>query len=189
MPQPFLGQNLITFKVRPPTPRRDPRDRLFVEFNLTRRDDSTSIQVLQGSDRDSVRVLIVLNEAGYVAPPEPPRRGRQLTLADIERMDPAAGAIMRDVIFASILGGLHAPIILNEGVETHTYNPLPPPRLGNLARMAVDRLRPVEHRTVIDNTQPFPVAGALTLEWERFARVAAPPGRRRAARRRTGGGS
>jgi hypothetical protein len=166
MPQPFVGLNIVTFKVRPPTPRLDIRDELVVEFNFTRRDDSTAIQVLRGSDQDSVRVIMVLNEAGYVAPPEPRKTNFRITLDDLEKMDRKAGDIYRKVVFASILGGLHAPIILNKGIETHKYSALRAPTLGNPTRVSVERLGPVN--VPIDNTRAFPVAGTLKVEWQRF---------------------
>ena len=71
---PYRGLNIMMFKIRPPTPATDPRDELWVEWDIVLRDKGTAIQILRGTDGNSVRVLVVLNEAGYVTPPDPTKR-------------------------------------------------------------------------------------------------------------------
>jgi len=166
MPMPFQGLNIVTFKLRPPRPRQDRGDKLVVSFAFTRRDDSTAIQVLRGSDQDSVRVIMVLNEAGYVPPPEPPRRNKRLSLDDITEMEPTVGNILRATVFAQLLLNPKGAVVLARGIETHTYAPLTAPNLPVPTHVDVNDLRPVN--AVINARQPFPVAGTITVEWDRF---------------------
>ncbi len=166
LPTPFTGLNIVTFKVRPPAPRADPRDQLWVEFKFTRRDDSTAVQVLRGSDQDSVRVILVLNEAGYIPPPEPRRIKRRYSLPQIKQLSAKAGTVMEGIIFFNLLHDPAKAFIIHRGIETHEYPKLTAPRLGSAKRVRVDQLGPVD--TIIDNGQPFPIAGKLTVEWRRF---------------------
>ena len=174
---PFVGLNIVTFKVRPPTPRNDIRDQLHVELKLARRSRSTAIQVLRGSDRDSIRVIIVLNEAGYDPPPEPPRVNKRYRHDDLQKLDKEASDIMDGVIFATALLNPTAAPVLARGIEGHKYSlqyaPLKTPTLGNTIRVRVDQLAPVDIAT--NPSMAFPIAGEIKVEWERF-RILTPPG-------------
>jgi hypothetical protein len=172
---PFRGFHLLTFKVRPPTPRADIRDELMVEFTFTRRSKAIAVQMLRGNDNESLRVVIVFNENGYEPPPKPASRQYTITLDELEAMDKTAGQIYRDVIFASILSGPAAPIILNRGIKSTKYAAPTPPVLRPVTRIPLGNLAQPE--TPIDASQPYPLFGTVKLEWQRFG-VAAPPGQR-----------
>jgi hypothetical protein len=166
---PFEGLNILMFKLRPPTPRQDPRDQLMVTFELTRRDDSCAIDLLRGTDGDSVRVLVVFNDASYTPPAGPPSRNRRYTVGDIKRMHATAGTIMQSAIFTSSVLAPHAAAILARGIETHEFTKLVAPPLGPSTTVEVDDL----HVNVPpDNSHPFPIAGKITVEWRRFSIVA-----------------
>ncbi|WP_432945819.1 hypothetical protein ACQPXM_06590 [Kribbella sp. CA-253562] len=166
---PFEGLNIMMFKLRPPTPRKDARDQLMVTFELTRRDDSCAIDLLRGTDGDSVRVLIVFNDASYKPPTSPPSRNRRYKVADIKRLDSTAGTIMEGAIFTSLGVAPHAGVILNRGIETHEFPRLAAPPLGPSTTAEVDDLRA---DVPPDNSHPFPIAGKITVEWRRFSIVA-----------------
>jgi hypothetical protein len=173
MPTPFVGQNFMIFKIRPPTPRVDARDELWVTYDLTRRSRSVAIELLRGSD-DSVRVLVVLNDASYDPPPEPPRHKKKLKLPKLVGLDPEFAAALTAAmnVFFPVIPP-HLQVILNRGIETHTYNKLPAPGLGKPVSKKVAHLGAAN--VPIDTSHPFPVAGTITLEWKRYA-VAPPPG-------------
>jgi hypothetical protein len=176
---PFRGLNVVTFKVRPPNPRRSVRDRLIVEFNMTRRDDSVAIQVLKGSDGDSLRVIIVLNEAGYTPPPRPKAVRHTVTATELDRDNPEAGDAYRKVLAASALLDKEAAVIFNKGIKSTKYVKPKAPVAGPVTRVRLNNLRPVH--ADIDTSQPFPLFGTLKIEWERDkGRVGrAPPSRLR----------
>ena len=155
---PFRGLNIVTFKVRPPRGRFDDRDKLMVEFSFTRRDDSIAFQVLRGNDGESVRVVIVLNEAG-TCHHKPRGTTYTVTLDELEAMDKTAGNVYRTVIFASILTGRAAPIILDRGIKSTKYEGPKAPVLRRAARVPVADLRPVSGPT--DASEPFPLFGTV----------------------------
>jgi hypothetical protein len=167
---PFTRLNIMTFKVRPPTPRAHLGDKLMVEFSFTRRDDSVAIQILKGNDDESVRIVVVLNAAGYVPPPKPGTRTYTVTLDELEKMDKTAGSIYRSVIFLDILASPLAPIILKRGIKSTKYVGPNAPVAAPGKRVALANLRPVH--TPVDDSQPFPLFGTVKLEWQRYA---APP--------------
>jgi hypothetical protein len=169
MPTPFLGVNVMTFKLRPPTPRVDSADRLIVTSSLTRRDDSVAVQLLPGSDRDSIRIIIVLNEAGYVPPPEPRRISSTWGFKKLFDMDPIDGVALLAAVVSPTFNPIGPALIGLGGVETHEYAALAAPKLPSPRVSTFDELRPVH--VLVDATQPFPLAGMITVEWER----ASPP--------------
>jgi hypothetical protein len=170
---PFEGLNIPMFKIRPPTPRSDPRDELMVTFELTRRDDSCSITLLRGTDRDSVRVLVVLNDARYTPPAGPPARNRRYTLDEIKHLHQDAGDAMDAAIFTNSILAPHAALVLARGIETHEFGRLAAPPLRPPTTVDVRDLRDPDLPP--DNSHPFPIAGKITVEWRRF-RIVGPPG-------------
>jgi hypothetical protein len=165
LPMPFRGLNIFSFKVRPPTPRRDRRDRLFVEFSLARRDDSVAIQVLKGNDNESVRVVVVLNEAGYVPPPQPTASSYSIGLDDVDDYDPEVGKWFRRVVFAELIASPLQGIILSRGIKTRRFAPPPAPTIQRTTRVPLTDLRPVN--IPVDTSQVWPLSGTVKLEWER----------------------
>jgi hypothetical protein len=182
---PFQGLNIVTFKVRPPTTRQDFKDVLMAEFSMTRRDDSVAIQLLRGSDGESVRVILVLNEAGYVPPPVPDAVTHTVTLEELDKDSSTAGNAYRGAIFAAVLLAPHAAAVLKRGIKSTKFVKPKAPTLGPTTRVKVDDLRPV--KTKIDVNQPFPLFGTLKVEWQRAAGVVSPqpPPQARRARSRT----
>jgi len=175
MRTPFIGQNIVTFKIRPPTPRRHLQDRLVVTYSLTRRDDSAAVQILPGTDGASIRVIMVLNAVGYTPPREPLRRNRSYDQQDIADLDHDMGTAYLVAIFGSVILPEVLAALL-KGIETHRYAALEAPPLNHPTPqpIPIDSLRPV-HMT-IDAAQPFPIAGFIRLGWERFTAVRPPPG-------------
>jgi hypothetical protein len=171
---PFKGLHVFSFKVRPPAPRVDRGDRLIVEFSLTRRSDSVAIEVLKGNDNESVRVVIVLNEAGYDPPPKPRATSYSITLDElVDKYDPENADLWRLGIFAGILAGPFRGLILNQGVKTRRFAPPPDPVIQRTTRVPLANLRPVN--IPLDTSQAFPLSGTVKLEWERSGGVGSIP--------------
>ena len=169
---PFVGQNFMMFKLRPPTPRRDVRDQLIVTSDLTRRSESVAIQLLKGTDGDSIRVLVVLNAAGYDPPPEPTRHNKRLKLANLVGLAPEIVAVINAAL--PIIPG-HAKIVLARGIETHSYDTPAAPKLGNPVTQPVSELRPVH--IPVDTSHVFPIA-ARSLSSGNGSQLSARPSRK-----------
>lgn len=165
---PYRGLNIMMFKIRPPTPPADPRDELWVEWDLVTRDKGTAIQILRGTGGNSVRVVVVLNEAGYEPPPEPSRRNVRISIDELANQAGEAGVWLKSGVFLAGFVNAVGAAVIARGVETHTYASLPAPRLGNPGRARVADLHGSQ-KVSVDPSQPFPVAGSVKVEWRRFA--------------------
>jgi hypothetical protein len=192
---PFLGAHLLHIKVRPPPPeggRRGPRvlrPRLAVSFQFTVR-SPIAVQVSSAAD-DTVDVRIVLNHAGYTPPPLPPRRSKDWTREQFDKMAPGIGLDLLGLevgssVFEAILNlgiPLHAArvfAILERGIKSDLYDFLPGVDIND-AQHAVTRAWanevPPGAGIVHDNRQPFPIFGWLEATWQLFDSDAAPPSR------------
>lgn len=171
---PYVGMNVMMFKVRPPTPSSDPRDELWVEWDLVTRDAGTAIQIVRGTDGESVRVVVVLNRAGYAEPKTPIRRKRRLGIQELVDLAGDQGDKLKGGVFGlALLNPATAPFLLR-GVETSTFKALAAPALGGVSRVKVSDLRG-DQNIQKDPSQPFPLAGFIKVEWKRF-NVAMDPG-------------
>lgn len=165
--QPYMGMNIMMFKLRPPTPSADPRDELWVEWDLVARDRGTAIQIVRGTDNNSVRVVVVLNEAGYEDPPEPVRHKKRINLNQLIKEAGNQGNKLKAVVFASALANPLTSAVIMRGVKTIRYDPLSAPALGNPRRIRVKDMSGNQNVTK-DPSQPFPVAGEIRVEWKRW---------------------
>jgi hypothetical protein len=170
MPMPFAGLQSVFFDIQPPSPRRRLRDRLIVESTITRRSRSVALTVIQHPDRvDAVRVNILLNEAGYVPPPDPARHDFTVSRDDLTEGDPTAAAALDATIFALAIAGLpQVAIVIAKGFPTHRYDH---PRAQSAGHQNSTTRQPVTELpgipTNLDDSQPFPLFGTLKLEWRR----------------------
>jgi hypothetical protein len=171
MPSPFAGPQLLTYTVRPPSPRQSPQDTLMVAFGFTIR-SGVAVEVAQEfvNEPDSVLVAIIFNDNTYKPPPLPHKNDWTIKLDELERLNPDAGSIYRTVIFASILNPINplAAPFLARGILTDRYDPpkISRPLDSNSNRLAVSEL-PANTPVNIDDSQPFPVYGSLRLYWKR----------------------
>lgn len=173
--KPFTGVHILNFTVRPPSSRQSALDILMVTFHFTIR-TGVAVQVTKGPDADSVTVWIVLNDTNYLPAVLPPKHDWNINLDTLENLNSDAGSIYRDVIFASILSGPLAPIILDRGILTDRYEA---PRASSTGDRVVTRVpvatlagnTPVN----LDNSQPFPVYGFVSLDWQVLAAGPRPP--------------
>jgi hypothetical protein len=171
MPKAFSGVFLVSYTVRPPTPRLHPQDVLMVKYNLIAR---TGVVVELTNSGDAVTVYLSMNDVQYTAPALPNKQNTNITLSQLKNLSPDAGDVYEGVIFGSILvNPLFAPIVLSTGIETDSYDP-PAAKSAhdnNFTRVPVTSL-PGNTPLFVDNSQPFPIYGTVALEWERHASVA-----------------
>jgi hypothetical protein len=168
MPKPFAGRNIITFDIRPPSPRRRPGDRLILESTITQRSTGVALTAMRHpNDPDTVRISILLNADDYTPPAEPRRHDINVSLAEL-LLDEVG-----KVGFAAIFAGVSAiPIVggvVALGFPTHCYekpNASSADHANSKTRQQVEDIE-ANIPTNRDDGQPFPLFGTMTLEWER----------------------
>lgn len=171
MKKPFVGNHEMSFVVRPPTPRHNSLDRLMVDFHFTVR---TGVTVQAADAGDSVVVYVTMNDANYKPPALPDKHTIAIKRSELKKMNPDAGTAYDVAIFASILtpGNTLAPIFELQGIETDRYDD-PQPVLGATTSEDV-RLLKGDTPVTVNDDQPFPIAGSLSLTWKRGPNVRPP---------------
>ena len=168
MLRPFAGFNSCFFDIQPPSPRHHFRDRLILESTITQRSGGVALTIPE-PQADTLRVHILLNEAGYVPPPQPTRHDFTVSKGDLAEMEPTAAAALNATIFASAAAGLpQVAIVIAKGFPTHRYDHPMAVSAGHAnsrTRQPVADLPGVP--TNKDDRQPFPLFGTLKLEWQR----------------------
>jgi hypothetical protein len=168
MPKPFAGRNIITFDIRPPSPRRRPGDRLILESTITQRSAGVTLTAMRHQNSpDAVRVSILLNDDDYTPPAEPPRHDFDVSLAEL--LLDKVGKAGFGVIFGGVAGIPNVGIVVARGFPTHRYEK---PNASSAGHANSKTRRQVEDDapnipTNRDDGQPFPLFGTMTLEWER----------------------
>src|SRR5206468_3950822 len=94
---------------------------LYVSFHFTIRQGGVAVQVINAGS-DSVRVIIVLNEAGYTPPPLPQKNHLSISIEDLDRLNPDAASIYREVLLASLFVNPVGAAILARGILTDSYD-------------------------------------------------------------------
>ena len=175
MPKAFTGLHSMSYTVRPPSPRRTvaghmaaetAADRLMVSFHFTVR---TGVAVQVVNSGDAVTVNIVMNSNVNKRAPLPPRHDVSVSREDLKRMDPRAGELYlaREIRSGIETLGVGAAL-LAKGVLTDRYDApyAHSAHDSEIIHVPVDSLSGTRHFSV-DDSQPFPIYGHLTLTWER----------------------
>lgn len=171
MPRPFSGFHAATFDIRPPSPRRAAGDRLMLDTVITQRSGGVGLIVIQHPEvADALRVVILLNENGYVVPPEPPRHDRTVSLDELLDINEDWAIALKQVLFtAVVLAQPHMIVVTERGFPSRIFeDPHPIHREeheNSRTRQPVTDLPGVT--THIDDDQQYPLFGTLTLEWQR----------------------
>jgi hypothetical protein len=179
--KPFAGTQTIRYFVRPPSPQPPPEDTnatVKVRFSFTARKGVTVN--LSKADEHTVLVTITMTEELYE--PRGQIAGRtenyfpsQLGLSpdDLDKVNYliyagiADGALFGEILFPPLGGAINAwrvREILNGGILTDSYQqPVMPAPLATRT-CSIDALNTVPHFE-LNNNQPFPVYGYLTVAW------------------------
>lgn len=170
-PKPFEGVYLLSYTLRPPTPRQSPSDTLFVSYHFTIRgvpgQGGVAVQVVDGGS-DSVNVIIVLNDVSYTPPSLPHKNDWSLSLDDLDRLNPDAASIYRDVIFGSLLLNPIGAGVLAQGILTDRFDaPLASSPHDNENVVSLVPVASLPNPTPVstDNNQPFPIYGWVSVQW------------------------
>jgi hypothetical protein len=182
--KPFSGLQTFAFTVRPPKPREHEADRLLLSYHFTVR-QGVSVAVINGRHKDEVDVLIVMVDDSYNSAQELLTVEEKIvTFDDVSRGLPSdadrakLGALLASAVAAA---PLTLPTVLAKGIRTTRYT-VPPAQSGfdntNVHRSlhVAEGVSAVPNQFAVDDGQPYPLYGWMTLEWERHADQPAKPG-------------
>jgi hypothetical protein len=191
---PFSKVQSMSYIVTPPTPRRDPRDQLIARYHFTTRHGvRVYLDPLLLGPRgnttlgDGVVVSLLMSPGRYVAAVPPARHDVDLSLDDINALNPDAASYFKDAIYGSAFAGLFQPLpvpgapvpitsnpvaaaLLARGVRTDRYDwPNPLSRVDvNTRTVAVASIPTLLPASDESQAQAFPVYGWLELRWQRY---------------------
>src|SRR5437588_11637508 len=75
--KPFSGIQIMTYVVRPQSPRNKPDDVLQVQYRFIVRTGVT-VQLINDTTEDAVKVSIAMNDTTYTPLPPPPRTAKEV---------------------------------------------------------------------------------------------------------------
>jgi hypothetical protein len=175
--KPFVGDQVMSYIVRPPSPRRgvDDRGRVHVAYHFTTR---TGVYVnVHELAPDSVEVVIRMSEREYIPPPLSQCHDWVITEAELDRSASEITLAFK-IFFLTVLqnfGWAQAAwfsVVLSRGILTDRYDdPVPssPTDSANVVRSLLERL-PSPTPASVDNDQPFPIYGWIDVWWEEDGR-------------------
>ena len=160
---PFRGIQLLYYYVRPPV--KQPRGQILrVSYGLTVR---TGVQVSLYPVSDNTGTVVVgvfLDEAAYKPPALPEKKDWKVPLSDIKSHENLGPWITGAEVGAAALGNPGVSIVLENGVVTDRYLFPKVPEV-NMVTVLASSLRSGKAVVAVDDSQPFPVRGAVDLDW------------------------
>lgn len=173
MPKAFTGVYWMSYVVRPPSARSNPSDRLMVTFHFTVR---TGVVVQIVNSGDAVSVQIAMNGNINKRAPLPPRHDRSISRDELKAADSRAGdlylgkEIERGGLSLGVGAALLARSVLTDRYDAPSAHSAHDSEIIHVPVTSLSGNTPYS----VDDGQPFPIYGQLTLTWERGA----PEGRR-----------
>jgi hypothetical protein len=161
---PFSGLHIMSFLVRPPTPRSSPDDKLLLSFHFTVR-TGVAIEVTTGPNPDEVQVIVSMNDVNYKPAAAPPRQTVTVHLSDL----PSEAQNVLNA--AGITNPIVGPVIA-KGILTDRYDLLPTQGIHDSENVVTDFVvgpgaipGSVASSASVDDNQPYPIYGWLILQW------------------------
>jgi hypothetical protein len=186
---PMRGVHLLRCQVRPPTGPgvvTTALKHLVVSFHFTIR-TGVAVQVIS-SGPDTIEVFIVLNSAGYKAPPLPHNAGHRYSQSELSASNQEVGndylkvealsAAIHLLLPGSIIGSAVIAGFLARGVQGDLYDPQNDKvnvlaTQGAVLNVPATNIPPNAGITVDDN-QPYPITGWIEAKWVASTVVAQP---------------
>ena len=159
----FSGTETFYFYVTPPSRLQSPDDELLLSYHFTVRSGVVTT-VEKVVNQDAVKVTVSLTNTGMQTNP-PPSHDVNVQISDLgwDKEKPIVGL--------GSLNPLAGPVIA-KGLVTNRYD-LPRPNSIHdsenvVTNVVVDQITPAQARqTSLDDSQPYPIYGWITLRWER----------------------
>ena len=166
LPKAFTGVHALSYTVRPPSPRNSPSDRLIATFHFTVR-TGVAVQVVNAGD--AVSVVIAMNGNTTTRGDLPAKHDLVVDRDGLKKMDSRAGDLYlgKEIERGALSLGVGAAL-LARGVLTDRYDAPVAHSVHDteVVKVPVNTLRGNTPFSV-DDGQPFPIYGQLTLTWER----------------------
>jgi hypothetical protein len=184
---PFQGIQLMTFYVRPQTPRQSPSDRLLASYHFTLR-KGVAVQVFS-TGHDEVGVTVLMNDVNYVTPTPTGRTDHNVTPADLgaegqqamQVLLSAAALVNPPTVLCPVIAACLSASINGAGMKTDNYPALsassPLDTQNAVTDADVDHLPPSSAGFAVDPNQALPIYGSLTVQWAQsgaFVHIASP---------------
>jgi hypothetical protein len=180
---PFSGLQSLLLTVRPPTPRHSPEDALLLSYHFTTR-SGVAVSVFNTEYPDEVAVQIVLDDSKYVPTSLPTAQEITVSFDDVINGTPAGPdrqeiqALIGTAVATNPLFG----VVVAKGIKTTRYA-LPAAQSPNDGLQVyrdiniASGLSAQNPGVAVDDGQPYPMYGWLTLRWRRHSMTApqAPP--------------
>jgi hypothetical protein len=171
---PFSGVQIMSYLVRPASPRPSPDHVLQVTYHFTVR-SGVVVQVINDTGDDAIKVVIKMDDATYKPAPLPPRHDRDISLDELDKLKPGLGSTIKDVLVKVALTGaiLGDPadsalvyFILSQGIRTDLYDAPQAVSVHDteVTTVSAEKLGAGPHYSV-DDSQPFPIYGSLDVQW------------------------
>jgi hypothetical protein len=184
---PFQGIQLMTFYVRPQTPRQSPSDRLLASYHFTLR-KGVAVQVFS-TGHDEVGVTVLMNDVNYVTPTPTGRTDLNVTPADLgtegkqamQVLLAAAAIVNPPTVLCPVIAACLSVSINGAGIKTDSYPALsassPLDTQNAVTDADVDHLPSSSAGFAVDPNQALPIYGSLTVQWAQsgaFVHIASP---------------
>jgi hypothetical protein len=168
--QPFSSVHLFSYVVRAPVLQPPATNALqswvlVCKFHFTVR-TGVAVQVTPQSS-DSVKVFVSMNAASYKPARLPVRRDLNVTFSELKSEQPDTAAYINGTLAAGVLTRGPFDLLLARGILTDRYDAPIAASVhdGEITSVALNALGGGQQFS-IDDDQPFPVYGWLSLEWQ-----------------------
>lgn len=173
MPKPFSGNPMMSYIVRPPSPRRNQNQKLTLSFHFTVR---SGVKVtLSSAEPYGVRISVAMDSTSFIPTSPHNRQNWDVSLDDMDQLcklrGTGLGTWIKDALFAEVLAtggiGIYLAIEVGRGIRTDTYDPpvAASSHDSEVTTVAVDSVGQGPHYSV-DDSQPFPIYGWLNVGWD-----------------------
>ena len=165
---PSSGLHFYSYVVRAPVTLLNPLEssQLVTRFHFTTR-TGVAVQVTQ-ENKDSVRVYVVINGDAYKPARLPVRHDQNITFDQIKKWAPELKKKIDLLLIGVDILRFPVGFIISKGILTDLYDAPVAASIhdGEINVSPVDTVGSIQKQFSVDDDQPFPIYGWLSLEWQ-----------------------